>query len=121
MPNLHITLPTGNTIEIAADDYSKDQIERNQHLKLHTEDGWRLPDIEELQLMYSILHKEGKGDFENDWYWSKSRFEVSWDYSVDIGINFADGSRNASSLPNGHGALTHGLGEARVRLVRDKK
>lgn len=80
-----------------------------------------MPDIEELQLMFSILHKEGKGDFENDWYWSKSRFEVSWDYSVDTGVNFADGSRNASSLAKGHGSLTHGIGEARVRLVRDKK
>jgi hypothetical protein len=120
MPNLHITLPTEKTIEIAPDDYSKDKIERNQHLKLQTEDGWRLPDIEELQLMYSILHTEGKGDFENDWYWSTSCFEVSWDYSVDIGVNFADGSLNASSLENGHGSLTHAIGEARVRLVREK-
>ncbi len=120
MPNVSITLSNGQSIEVAPHDYSKDKIERNQHLKLLAEDGWRLPDIEELQQMYSILHMEGKGAFENDWYWSKSRFEVSWDYSVDIGINFEDGSKNASSLANGHASLTNGLGEARVRLVRDK-
>jgi hypothetical protein len=119
MPNIPITLPNGQTIEVAPDDYSKEKIERNQHLKLHTEDGWRLPDVEELQQMYSILHMEGKGDFENDWYWSKSRFEESWDHSVDIGVNFEDGSRNARSLANGHGSLTNGLVAARVRLVRD--
>ncbi len=56
MPNLHTTLPRGKTIEIAPDDYSKDKIERNQHLKLQTDDGWRLLVSEELKQMYSSMY-----------------------------------------------------------------
>jgi hypothetical protein len=35
--------------------------------------GWRMPTIEELKLIYKQLHKEGKGNFqEQDNYWSSS-------------------------------------------------
>jgi len=34
--------------------------------------GWRLPDKDELEAMYEQLHKQGKGNFKNDFYWSSS-------------------------------------------------
>lgn len=43
--------------------------------------GWRLPCIEELNAMYSQLHKNGKGNFKtatfNSWYWSSEEFDVN--------------------------------------------
>ena len=36
--------------------------------------GWRLPDKDELYSMYEQLHKEGKGDFKDDYYWSGSQY-----------------------------------------------
>ena len=35
--------------------------------------GWRLPSKEELNAMYEQLHKQGKGNFKNEWYWSSSQ------------------------------------------------
>ncbi len=35
--------------------------------------GWRLPDKDELKAMYEQLHKQGKGNFKNAWYWSSSQ------------------------------------------------
>ena len=34
---------------------------------------WRLPDKDELDLMYQNLHKEGLNDFAKAWYWSSSQ------------------------------------------------
>jgi hypothetical protein len=34
--------------------------------------GWRLPTLEELQVMYEELHLKGKGNFDDDWYWSST-------------------------------------------------
>jgi hypothetical protein len=35
--------------------------------------GWRLPDKDELEAMYEQLHKQGRGNFKNAWYWSSSQ------------------------------------------------
>ena len=35
--------------------------------------GWRLPDKDELYSMYQQLHREGKGDFKDEFYWSGSQ------------------------------------------------
>lgn len=35
---------------------------------------WFIPSIEELIILYENLHLEGKGDFENEIYWSSTQF-----------------------------------------------
>ena len=45
-------------------------------------DGWRLPTISELEIMYKKLHKKGSGNFKDDWYWSSMEDGTSfaWDF-----------------------------------------
>jgi len=49
--------------------------------------GWRLPSVGELQEMYE-LHKQGKGNFKNELYWSSSQDNsgVAWNVSFSDGI-----------------------------------
>jgi len=46
-------------------------------------DGWRLPTIEELDLIY-----KSENDFEKEGYWSSTEFDYrsSWQYEFDSGI-----------------------------------
>lgn len=53
--------------------------------------GWRLPCIEELNAMYSQLHKNGKGNFKTantdrgiPYYWSSEEFEVNNAFLFDF-------------------------------------
>ena len=50
--------------------------------------NWRLPSIDELELMYDNLHSYGEGDFEGEYYWSSSdkgsKTEV-WDLHFGTG------------------------------------
>jgi len=64
----------GETIEVAKKDFPKpmnwdDAKKACENLG----NGWRLPSIEELKAMYEQLHKQGKGNFQNTWYWSSSQ------------------------------------------------
>ena len=54
--------------------------------------GWRLPNKEDLKAMYE-LHKQGKGNFKNEWYWSSSQYDSgdAW------GVNFSDGDVSSST------------------------
>ena len=36
-------------------------------------DGWRLPTKEELKGMYELLHRKGRGNFKDEYYWSGSQ------------------------------------------------
>jgi len=36
-------------------------------------DNWKLPDKDELDLMYKNLHAESLGEFYKGWYWSSSQ------------------------------------------------
>ena len=40
---------------------------------LSLENGWRLPTLEELKIMYTDLHVLGNGNFLNKMYWSSTR------------------------------------------------
>jgi hypothetical protein len=50
---------------------------------------WVLPSIEEMTLMYTSLHKSGKGGFSNNEYWTSSEYDG---YNVWF-INFGTGSQ----------------------------
>ena len=50
--------------------------------------GWRLPNINELELIHKELHLNGLGDFENDSYWSISK-AGDWDDPYDCYFLFS--------------------------------
>ena len=52
--------------------------------------GWRLPSKDELNAMYEQLHKQGKGNFKNTWYWSSSQVNSGGAW----GVNFGTGGVN---------------------------
>ena len=56
--------------------------------------GWRLPTIDELNGIYSILHKNGKGEFSNEEYWSSTHAAPpDLGHAVDAKcLYFGDGS-----------------------------
>jgi hypothetical protein len=61
--------------------------------------GWRLPDKDELNLMYVNLKEQGLGGFANDVYWSAT--ELGGGYGVWT-QNFRDGSPWANTIgPSG--------------------
>ena len=51
---------------------------------------WRLPDKDELNAMYNVLHKNGVGGFANDFYWSSSVYNANnaWNLYFDIGFQY---------------------------------
>lgn len=114
--NNTLKLTNGTTIEVANEDYSSEKVQNGELNKLITKDGWRLPSIKELDLIFKRRHEISIGNFQDDWYWSNDSFQVSWDYEVNVGYNFHDGSINAESF--GFGSRTHSLSDAYVRLVR---
>ena len=65
---------TGEKLQVANNDFKQSEnwfkaLEACEKLG----SGWRLPSIEELQVMYEVLHKKGKGNFKEDnRYWSSS-------------------------------------------------
>ncbi len=52
-------------------------------------DGWRLPTIDELELIFHQLHIEGKGGFMHTIYWASSEFssEAAWYFDFGKGID----------------------------------
>ena len=61
-------------------------IEKGDILQERTGD-WRLPDKEELNLMYRNLHLKGTGGFANGFYWSSSEnsSNIAWYQYFDSG------------------------------------
>lgn len=112
-----LTLANGTIIEVANEDYSNEKIQNGEHLKLKQTGGWRLPSINELEFIFQMTHKKGKGNFRNEWYWSYESYQVSWDYRVNMGYNFNDGTTNAIALSSG--SISSGLSEAYIRLIRN--
>lgn len=81
--------------------------------------GWRLPNIEELEAMCYQLHWNGKGDFKDGWYWSSS--ETSADYAWSLFLD-ADGGSYLSSDYINEGLDNYGSSKDNkfyVRAVRD--
>ena len=73
---------TGAIFHIAEDDFSVEMtLEEAQKACNELGNGWRLPEIEELKSMHKFLYQEGKGNFQDTWYWESSGMH----------FNFADG------------------------------
>jgi hypothetical protein len=73
-------------------------------LVLNGVSGWRLPTKDELNLMYTNLHKQSRGGFASAWYWSSSEGSSSIAWVQD----FSDGSQGGGSK----------VGNYHVRAVR---
>ena len=65
--------------------------------------NWRLPDKEELNLMYENLHLKGVGEFASEFYWSASEYNrfSTW----------------AKYFNDGHQSLNNKSNYLRVRAV----
>lgn len=95
----------GKKLQVGNNDSSKDVINYHklERFLKSLDNGWRLPDKDELKAIYELLYKKGKGNFKPDQYWSSSR-----NYEGIIVINFMNGET--------HKYDTNYI--ARVRLVR---
>ena len=70
--SLYIEHPiTGEQIQVAESDFP-DKMTWDQAMSACAGlgNGWRLPNQEELEAMYLQLHKQGKGNFKEVFYWS---------------------------------------------------
>ena len=94
----------GNTIEIGDEGELMiwhDAMKFCQNKK----NGWRLPTLEELKAMYEDVHRQGKGNFKNEWYLSCTEDEVGvgWFYNFKYGFanNFNTDSHFDRSVSKG--------------------
>ncbi len=46
---------------------------------------WYMPSLEEVQLIYDNLHKQGKGGFVNHTYWTSTEHSPSYAWEIDFG------------------------------------
>ncbi len=60
--------------------------------------GWSLPTIEELIGIYEFLHRKGKGNFQNTWYWSSSGDDANsaWDFHFENGKAYTYYSKSST-------------------------
>jgi len=65
-------------------------IRRCQEMTVNGLTDWRLPDKEELNLMYLNLQMNGLGGFQDSWYWSSSQDGSNYAW----GQHFSNGTQN---------------------------
>jgi len=87
--SLYINHPiTGDKIQVAENDFP-DKMSWHEAMSACAGlgGGWRLPNKEEQRVMYEQLHKQGKGNFKNNWYWSSSELTASdaWYFNFENG------------------------------------
>jgi hypothetical protein len=115
--NQILNLPDGTSIEVANHDYSLEMIQRGDCDLIEVIDGWRLPSLLELELIFNSIHKESVGNFHDDWYWSNEIFKATWNLSIRMGFDFNDGVTNVQA-GGGWFRLNKKLEKAYLRLVR---
>jgi len=76
---------------------------------------WFLPSKDELDQMYSVLHKQNLGSFSSDWYWSSS-VGVGEPRYFTWAQNFSDG--NQYSAIDFEGTANYRNYELGVRAIR---
>jgi hypothetical protein len=81
---------TGEKMIVADSDFEykmnwRDAVEACDYLK----NGWRLPFKSELLIIYKELHKNNKGKFKPEGYWSKSENSINkyWVVLFESGIS----------------------------------
>ena len=76
----------GSTIQVAKEDFPS-RMNRDDAMSACQSlgNGWRLPSKEELEAMYEQLHKQGKGNFNDYWYWSSSQNNSGYAWYVFFG------------------------------------
>jgi hypothetical protein len=101
--------------EIAKQDLSSKRITwyNANELAYDKGEGWRLPTIDELKLMYGM--KDDFGDMQENIYWSTSlKSDNEYDNAEVLCLNFEKGPENPYPMPYDK------EGKAFVRLVRSK-
>ena len=86
--NTRKVLTLGHKIQVADADYAEVlRMHDARHVCSNFGGGWRLPTIEELEGMYEFLHKKGKGNFQQTWYWSSSEStsDNAWYFNFEVG------------------------------------
>jgi uncharacterized protein (TIGR02145 family) len=65
----------GETMQVAKEDFPE-EMHWDQAMSVceGLGNGWRLPNESELKAMYEQLHKQGKGNFKDEFYWSSSQY-----------------------------------------------
>ena len=88
MERLIIKIPRKNySIEIAATDLPEElNWKTAETFCTEKGEGWRLPDIKELELIYKAIKKTETHNFNADFYWSSSEFYMAAYY-----FNFRNG------------------------------
>jgi hypothetical protein len=77
-----------NNLQIKTYDESEfdlDEIETIEEQIEYNQDGWRLPSIEELKILF--INKDLIGGFKDDYYWS-STVEEGFNFSIDFKDGF---------------------------------
>ena len=87
----------GGTLQVAKEDFpSKMDYPEALEACAGLGDGWRVPEYKELEIMYIQLHKKGKGNFKNGFYWSGNRklgYAVSRNFISGEGEGFDKSTR----------------------------
>jgi len=97
---LYIKSPiTGEQIQVAENDFS-DMMPWDEAMSACEElgNGWRLPSLDELMAMYEQLHKHGKGNFKDEYYWSSSKDNSGLDWSVAFSGGFFNNVSDSSRM-----------------------
>ena len=76
---------TGAQLHVAETDFhEKMSLDDAMRVCQNLGNGWRLPNIEELKVMYEQLHTKGKGNFMKARYWSNSQTSTNEVWTVDF-------------------------------------
>jgi len=114
VPGTKMDLGSGKSNTSIINDYLKSINEIDKATQLCTLNpiggfsDWFLPSLEELNLMYLNLHKEGNGGFKNERYWSSSQYDSTHAWYRHFGDNGRashDKDKNRSGWVLGHNII----------------